>query len=54
MKLIKEGDPPDYQKNKFNELRTGNFKVYVITKNILPPEELLERTYPIRVIVPVS
>jgi len=53
LKLVKKGDPSDYDKNSFNDLRTNNFKVYIITKNILPPEELIDRTYPIRVIVPM-
>lgn len=54
LKLLKEGDPSEYHKNKFNPLRTASFKLYIITKNTLPPEELIERTYPIRVHVPVT
>lgn len=54
LKLLKEGDPSEYHKNKFNPLRTVSFKLYIITKNTLPPEELIERTYPIRVHVPVT
>ena len=52
MKLVKETDPQDYQKNKWIDARTANFKVYVITKNPFPPEELLDQTYPIRIHVP--
>ena len=54
IKLIKESDPADYQKNRFNEFRTRNFKVYVVTKNPIPPEELMELCYPIRIHVPVT
>lgn len=54
LKLTRETDPPEYHKNKFNDLRTSNFKLYIITKNILPAEDLLARTYPIRVHVPVT
>lgn len=54
LKLLRENDPPEYHKNKFNDLRTANFKLYIITKNKFPAEELLERTYPIRVHVPVT
>lgn len=54
LKLVREGDPPDYQKNKFQDLRTCNFKVYIITKNTMPPENLIDRTYPIRIHVPVT
>nr|XP_022312740.1 putative IQ motif and ankyrin repeat domain-containing protein [Crassostrea virginica] len=52
LKLIKEGDGPDYEKNKFTSYRTQNFKFWIITKNPYPPEYLLERCYTIRIYVP--
>ena len=54
LKLVKETDPPEYHKNKFNDLRTANFKLFIITKNKFPVEDLLDRTYPIRVHVPIT
>lgn len=52
LKLIKEGDGPDYEKNKFTSYRTQNFKFWIITKNPYPPEYLLDRCYTIRIYVP--
>ncbi|XP_013396876.1 putative IQ motif and ankyrin repeat domain-containing protein [Lingula anatina] len=47
--LLRKGDPQEYDKNKFIENRVQNFKFVIITKNPLPPAELLEKTYAIRI-----
>ena len=52
LKLIREGDGDQYDKNKFNDFFTRNFKFWIITKNPYPPDSLLDQTYPIRVIIP--
>ncbi|XP_021375352.1 putative IQ motif and ankyrin repeat domain-containing protein [Mizuhopecten yessoensis] len=52
LKIVKKSDGDEYAKTKFNDLRTKNFKFVIITKNPYPPEELLEKTYVIRMYVP--
>lgn len=52
--MVKESDGPEYQKNKFNDLRTSNFKFFIITKNPYPPDDLMDNTYPIRIFVPTE
>lgn len=54
IKMVKESDGPEYQKNKFNDLRTSNFKFFIITKNPYPPDNLMDSTYPIRIFVPTA
>ncbi len=49
--LIKESDGDDYKLKKFNAMRVAQFKFFIITQNMMPSESLLEKTYPIRVIV---
>lgn len=53
IKLIKPTDPPDYSKDRFIDSRTANFRLFIITKNPFPPEDLMDQTYPIRIHVPV-
>lgn len=53
-KLIKDGDGPDYNKNNFNDLRLSHFLFVIMTKNPFPDDELIERTYPIRIHIPVQ
>ncbi|XP_022089722.1 putative IQ motif and ankyrin repeat domain-containing protein isoform X3 [Acanthaster planci] len=48
--LIKDCDGPEYSKNNFNDQRTQQFKFVIVTK-IEPADSLLERTYPIRIVV---
>ena len=48
--LIKEADGEDYQLKRFNEQRTCHFKFIMITQVPFPPDDLLERVYPISVI----
>ena len=50
--LVKPNDPPEYDKNKFNQLRLDNFKFFLVSKNPYPKEELLEQMYPIQVFLP--
>ncbi|XP_076463070.1 IQ motif and ankyrin repeat domain-containing protein 1-like [Babylonia areolata] len=50
--LLKPNDPPEYDKNKFNDLRLSNFKFFIVSKNPYPREELLDQTYPIQVFLP--
>ncbi|XP_062593773.1 IQ motif and ankyrin repeat domain-containing protein 1-like [Saccostrea cucullata] len=52
LKLIKEGDGPEYDKNKFTTFRTQNFKLWIVTKNPYPPESLIDSCYAIRIFVP--
>ncbi|CAC5367262.1 Putative IQ motif and ankyrin repeat domain-containing protein LOC642574 homolog [Mytilus coruscus] len=54
LKIVKESDGPDYQKNKFNDYRTSSFKFFIITKNPYPPDNLMDNTYPIRIYVPTA
>ncbi|XP_064623057.1 IQ motif and ankyrin repeat domain-containing protein 1-like [Lineus longissimus] len=53
LKLVKKTDDDDYQKNRFIDYRTANFRLFIITKNKFPPDDLLEKTYVIRVFIPV-
>ncbi|XP_048763546.2 IQ motif and ankyrin repeat domain-containing protein 1-like isoform X2 [Ostrea edulis] len=52
LKLLKAGDGPEYEKNKFSLFRTQNFKFWIITKNPYPPDYLLDTCYTIRIYVP--
>lgn len=52
LKLVKKSDGDEYAKTKFNDLRTKNFRFFIITKNPYPPDDLIERTYVIRMYVP--
>lgn len=54
MKLVREGDGPEYDKLRFDSGRIANFKLCIITKNVYPSEELLDQTYAIRVHIPVD
>ncbi|XP_038057006.1 IQ motif and ankyrin repeat domain-containing protein 1-like isoform X2 [Patiria miniata] len=48
--LIKDSDGPEYSKNNFNDHRTKHFLFVIVTK-IEPLDSLLERAYPIRIVV---
>ncbi|PIK40842.1 putative IQ motif and ankyrin repeat domain-containing protein [Apostichopus japonicus] len=48
--LMKESDGPEYKKNQFNEHIISGFKLIIVSK-IEPNEELLEKMYPIRIVV---
>ncbi|XP_061168041.1 IQ motif and ankyrin repeat domain-containing protein 1-like [Saccostrea echinata] len=52
LSLVKEGDGPEYDKNKFTAFRTQNFKLWIVTKNPYPPEYLIDSCYAIRIFVP--
>jgi len=52
MELIKPTDPPEYQPNRFGAIRSGKFKLVIVTKNKFPADELIEQTYPIRIVLP--
>ena len=52
MELIKPTDPPEYQPNKFGAVRSGKFKLVIVTKNKFPADDLIEQTYPIRIVLP--
>lgn len=47
---MKESDGPEYKKNQFNEHIISGFKLIIVSK-IEPNEELLEKMYPIRIVV---
>ena len=49
--LIREADGEDYQLNKFNQQRVQNFRFVLVTQVPFPPEDLLDKCYPISVIV---
>lgn len=51
-KLIRESDGDDYNKNKFIDHYTQNFKFVILTENPLPPDNLVQATYPVRIHVP--
>ncbi|CAD5125234.1 DgyrCDS13477 [Dimorphilus gyrociliatus] len=53
-KLIRKKDSDEYQKNRFIDIRTKNFKFFIITKNPYPPQELLDKTYVIRIHIPTD
>ena len=50
--LIKESDGVEYQKNRFNDYFTQHFKLLIMTKNPFPSEDLMDKTYVIRVHIP--
>ncbi len=50
MPLLREFDGEDYQAKKFNQMRVNNFKFYIVTQSHFPPEELIDKTFPIRVL----
>ncbi|KAL8597862.1 hypothetical protein ACOMHN_061395 [Nucella lapillus] len=50
--LVRPTDSTEYDQNKFNDLRLSNFKLFLVTKNPYPKEELLDQTYPIQVFLP--
>ncbi|CAK8672610.1 unnamed protein product [Clavelina lepadiformis] len=52
MKLIKPTDHDEYQKSKFQHHRVDNFTLIILTKNKYPSEHLIEKTYPIRIVLP--
>ncbi|XP_071117230.1 IQ motif and ankyrin repeat domain-containing protein 1-like isoform X1 [Haliotis cracherodii] len=52
LSLLKDSDGEEYSKTRFNDLRTQNFRFFIVTKNPFPPEDLMELTFPIRVFVP--
>ncbi|KAK3089405.1 hypothetical protein FSP39_003377 [Pinctada imbricata] len=52
LQLVKETDGPEYDKTKFNDYRKGNFRFFIVTKNPYPSDDLLDKTYVIRIFVP--
>lgn len=48
--LLQEDDGDDYQLKRFNEQRTCQFKFILITQVPYPPDDMLEKCYPISVI----
>ncbi|XP_072045427.1 IQ motif and ankyrin repeat domain-containing protein 1-like [Amphiura filiformis] len=48
--LIKDTDGDEYNKNRFNDFYVQNFKFILLTK-IEPEDALLEKTYPLRVVI---
>ncbi|XP_025110079.1 putative IQ motif and ankyrin repeat domain-containing protein [Pomacea canaliculata] len=52
MGLVKKEDGPEYERTKFNDLRLENFKLFIVSKNPFPPENLIESMYVIRVCLP--
>ncbi|XP_002731762.2 IQ motif and ankyrin repeat domain-containing protein 1-like [Saccoglossus kowalevskii] len=52
--LTRESDGDEYSKNKFNQARVDNFRFFIITKLKYPPNDLIEKTYPITVVVSVQ
>ncbi|ELT90080.1 hypothetical protein CAPTEDRAFT_89148 [Capitella teleta] len=54
IKLLKQEDGVDYDKNRFNDARTQNFKFFIITKNPSPPDDLVDLSYLIRIHIPTA
>jgi len=51
MELVKSSDEAEYQPSHFMHHFSDNFSVIFITKNNDPPKELMDQTYPIRVVL---
>jgi len=52
MKLVKTNDSAEYQSSKFQHHRVDSFMFVIVTKNKYPAEDLVELTYPIRIVLP--
>ena len=52
-KLLKKSDGPEYELKQFNENRVSNFRFFLISKTGSVSPSLLERTYPIKVFMPL-
>ncbi|XP_077997605.1 IQ motif and ankyrin repeat domain-containing protein 1-like [Glandiceps talaboti] len=53
MVLVKDKDGEEYSRNKFMQSRVERFSLIIITKLRYPPHELLEKMYPITIVVSV-
>ncbi|XP_035671647.1 putative IQ motif and ankyrin repeat domain-containing protein isoform X1 [Branchiostoma floridae] len=52
MSLVKESDSKEYQPSNFLHAKSESFRLFIVTKLRYPPQELLDRTYPIRIHIP--
>ena len=52
LELLLPGDGEEYSKTAFLGARIHNFMFILVTQQWNPPEELVQQTYPIRVIIP--
>ncbi|KAI8521319.1 IQ motif and ankyrin repeat domain-containing protein 1 [Branchiostoma belcheri] len=52
MALVKESDPKEYQPSNFLHAKSDNFRFFIVTKLRYPPQDLLDKTYPIRIHIP--
>ena len=52
LSLVRPGDGEEYSKTAFLGARIENFKFILLTQLWNPSEELLQKTYPLRVMVP--
>ncbi|XP_066303591.1 IQ motif and ankyrin repeat domain-containing protein 1-like [Branchiostoma lanceolatum] len=52
MSLVKESDSKEYQPSNFIHAKSESFRFFIVTKLRYPPQELLDRTYPIRIHIP--
>ena len=50
-KLLREDDGDDYDIKKFKRMRVQNFRLYIITQNKTPTRSLMERTYPMLIVM---